>query len=57
MGVHFVHPDEVGDDAIHPERPELLVFEPRNGRLRLAGVEYLVDVAKGTPPTSRTGRP
>ncbi len=42
MGVHYAKNDLVGDGEIHAELPELLVYEQRNGRLRLVGVEYLV---------------
>ena len=42
MGVHFVNGDLVGDGAIDAERPEALMYEWRNGRFRLVGVEYVV---------------
>ena len=42
MGVHFGNAELIGDGALDPERPELLVYEPKNGQLRLVGVEYLV---------------
>ena len=44
MGVHFVNPKLIADPAIDPARPEALVFAPdRDGTLRLAALEYLVD--------------
>ncbi|MGZ8761633.1 MAG: hypothetical protein ACXWXV_13840 [Aeromicrobium sp.] len=53
MGVHYAKGALVGDGEIHADLPELLVYEQRNGRLRLVGVEYLVLVddwvAKGNP--------
>jgi hypothetical protein len=42
MGVHFGNADLIGDGALGPERPELLVYEPKNGQLHLVAVEYLV---------------
>jgi hypothetical protein len=43
MGQHFVNLDYVGDPAINPLRPEVLVYEPtRNGGYKLAAVEYVV---------------
>lgn len=42
MGVHFVNGDLVGDGAIDASRPEALIYEFRNGRLQLVGVEYVV---------------
>jgi hypothetical protein len=41
MGVHFANAELIGDGALDPERPELLVYEPKNGELRLVAVEYL----------------
>jgi hypothetical protein len=42
MGVHFANPDLIGDGVLEADRPELLMYEQRNGRLRLVGVEYIV---------------
>lgn len=42
MGVHFVNASLVGDGALDATRPEALVYEPREGRLELVAVEYLV---------------
>ena len=44
MGVHFVNPALIQDPAIDPRQPEALVYAPeRDGTLRLAALEYLVD--------------
>jgi hypothetical protein len=44
MGVHYVNPKLVADPAIDPAAPEALVYAPeRDGTLRLAALEYLVD--------------
>jgi hypothetical protein len=56
MGTHFVNGDLVGDGVLDPARPEALMYEARNGRLRLLGVEYIVladawDASNATPPT------
>lgn len=46
MGVHYVNPALIADPAIDPKAPEALVYAPdRDGTLRLAALEYLVDKA------------
>jgi hypothetical protein len=46
MGVHYVNPGLIGDPTIDPKTPESLVYAPdRDGTLRLAAVEYIVDKA------------
>jgi hypothetical protein len=43
MGLHFVNMNLVGDPALDPRRPEIVIYEPMaNGRLRLIGADYLV---------------
>lgn len=42
MGVHLVNGDLVGDGALDPAQPEALLYEVKNGRMQLAGVEYVV---------------
>jgi len=42
MGVHFVNASLVADGVLDAALPEALVYEPRNGQLRLVAVEYLV---------------
>ncbi len=42
MGIHFVDGNLVGDGELDAERPEALVYEAKNGRLRLVAVEYIV---------------
>jgi hypothetical protein len=42
MGVHFANGALIGDGVLDARTPELLIYEPRNGRLRLLGVEFLV---------------
>jgi hypothetical protein len=56
MGIHYVNGDLVGDGEIDASQPEALIYELRDGRLRLVGVEYVViaeawDAAHETPPT------
>jgi hypothetical protein len=57
MGIHYVNGDLVGDDAVNPESPEALVYEPtRSGRLRLVAAEYIVfqsawDATHSSPPS------
>jgi hypothetical protein len=42
MGVHYVNAPLVGDGELDAARPEVLVYEPRNGQLQLVAVEYIV---------------
>jgi len=43
MGLHFVNMSLVGDPALDPRRPEIVIYEPLpNGRLRLIGADFLV---------------
>jgi len=42
MGVHFVNATLVKDGKLDQERPEALIYESKNGRLRLVAVEYIV---------------
>jgi hypothetical protein len=44
MGVHYLNPSLL-DGTIDATKPELLVYEPRNGHLTLVAVEYLVFVS------------
>ena len=42
MGVHYVNGDLVGDGLLDAEKPEALLYEFRNGRSQLVGVEFVV---------------
>lgn len=55
MGVHFVNGGLVEDGMLDAARPEVLVYEPRHGRLKLVAVEYIViaeawHVSNAQPP-------
>ena len=55
MGTHYVNGDLVGDGVVDAQHPEALMYEARDGRLRLVGVEYIVlaeawDARSKTPP-------
>lgn len=56
MGIHYVNGDLIGDGQIDANHPEALIYEPQGNKLRLVGVEYIVDAAtwlannNGTPP-------
>jgi hypothetical protein len=55
MGVHYVNGDLVADGQLDPARPEALMFERKDGRMQLLGVEYIVmaaawDAHHPTPP-------
>lgn len=43
MGVHYVNETFIGDGLVDVQRPDVLVYEPRGGQLRLVAVEFLVD--------------
>jgi hypothetical protein len=43
MGVHYVNHTFISDAVLDVQRPEVLVYEPIDGQLRLAAVEYFVD--------------
>ena len=56
MGIHFVHGALVGDGEVDALRPEALIYELKDGRLQLVGVEYVViaeawDASHEMPPT------
>jgi hypothetical protein len=42
MGIHYANGDLVGDGALDAQHPEALLYEFRNGRYELLGVEYVV---------------
>jgi hypothetical protein len=55
MGVHFVNEAYIADGLVDVRQPDVLVYEPDNGRLRLVAIEFLVhaeqwDGANPGPP-------
>ena len=55
MGVHYVKGELVGDGELDPTKPEALMYEWRNGRPELVGVEFVVfadawNAANSAPP-------
>jgi len=55
MGVHFPNGDLVGDGVLDATKPEVLVYEVKNGRYNLVAVEFLVlaeqwDANNASPP-------
>lgn len=57
MGIHYAKGDLIGDGQVAADQPELLIYEQRNGNLRLLGVEFIVLAADwdaahpdGSPP-------
>jgi hypothetical protein len=42
MGIHFGNGPLIEDGVLDAQRPELLVYEKRNNRLRLVAVEFIV---------------
>ena len=43
MGVHYVNDTFIADGVLDVQRPEVLVYEPYQGQLRLVAVEFFVD--------------
>ena len=43
MGIHYVNPTLVGSGEIDATHPQALIYEPSNGKMRLVGVEFIVD--------------
>ncbi|MGQ0560284.1 MAG: hypothetical protein ACT443_00255 [Gemmatimonadota bacterium] len=52
MGVHFVNMSTVGP-TVKPEKPQVLIYEPVDGKLELVAAEWFVPLATGVkePPT------
>jgi hypothetical protein len=52
MGVHFLNMGNIGP-KLDPARPQILIYEPVNGKLKLAAAEWFmpVQVAGGKAPT------
>jgi hypothetical protein len=52
MGVHFLNMGNVGP-KLDPAKPQVLIYEPVNGKLKLAAAEWFmpVQVAGGKAPT------
>jgi hypothetical protein len=43
MGYHYINPALIGDPAVDPSKPEVLLYAPKNnGAIKLVAVEYLV---------------
>lgn len=42
MGIHFANGNLVSDNELDAANPEALMYQPRNGKLELVGVEYVV---------------
>jgi hypothetical protein len=42
MGIHFANGGLVGDGKLDVQHPEALLYEPKDGKLQLVGVEYIV---------------
>ena len=42
MGIHYANGSLVGDGALDAQHPEALLYEPKDGKLQLVGVEYVV---------------
>jgi hypothetical protein len=55
MGIHFANGALVGDGKLDVQHPEALLYEPKDGKLQLVGVEYIViaddwNAKNKTPP-------
>jgi hypothetical protein len=45
MGIHYVNGALLGPSSVDASQPQALIYEPTNGKLRLVGVEFIVDSA------------
>ena len=45
MGVHYVNGTLIGNMTLDPAQPQALIYEPFDGKLRLVGVEFILDAA------------
>ena len=55
MGVHFVNQEFLRDGELNVKRPEALIYELKDGKARLLGVEFIIpaeqwDAAHPEPP-------
>lgn len=46
MGVHFLNPAHIAPTP-DPDKPQILVYEPKDGRLELVAAEWLIPLATG----------
>jgi len=46
MGIHFLNTTLLGPE-VDPNRPQILLYEPVDGKLRLVGAEWFVPLATG----------
>ena len=44
MGIHYVNPNLL-NGTIDATKPQALIYEPTNGKMRLVGVEFITDAA------------
>ena len=45
MGIHYVNGALLGETQLDVSKPQALIYEPVKGKLRLVGVEFIVDAA------------
>ncbi len=56
MGIHYVNGTLLGNLTLDPSQPQAVIYEPDHGKLRLVGVEFILDSASwlaannNTPP-------
>ena len=56
MGVHYVNGTLLGNLTLDPAQPQALIYEPVEGKMRLVGVEFILNAAawlannNNTPP-------
>jgi hypothetical protein len=44
MGIHYINPSLL-NGTVDPTQPQALIYEPSNGKMKLVGVEFIVDSA------------
>jgi hypothetical protein len=45
MGIHYVNGTALKDLTLDPAKPQALIYEPFEGKLRFVGVEFIIDSA------------
>lgn len=58
MGLHFINMDLVTQGVLDPTKPQIILYEPTaDGRLKLTGVDFLVDAQQWDSDKTHKGPP
>lgn len=56
MGIHFGKPSRIGNPGVDASEPEVLLYIPEDGEMRLVGLEYVVPFALSPTAPELFGR-